>query len=314
MPVTDMDILQRAYRWEEKNPQYEWNPYAVGASGPARLKPLVDAGYLAIIYKGAYKMTEKGKGIVAVSLNEQEVARVPVERIMESFKLIKGFEDLKEQIAGVVHRRQRVHYLLSGPPSCAKSLFLSGVEDAVGPMDAAIAFGSRTTPAGLSDLLFEQQPSVLLLDELDKMPPPAFAVLLGLMEKGLVIETKSKSHRGLNLNTVVLAACNDFTKLSPELISRFSMHARFPHYQRHEFIDVSEHFLHLTEGAPPDLAREIGAQVFDRQLGDHRKVRAVWQLMEEGTEVAMLKVLDTMERYTFPERRTPSREDQARLL
>jgi hypothetical protein len=172
---------------------------------------------------------------------------------------------------------------------------LEGVRSAVN--DAYIAFGSRTSAAGLSDALFEFQPSVLLLDEADKMENGVFAVLLGVMEDGEILETKSRKSRGIKLETTVIAACNGSGKMTKEFLSRFALHVHFPEYSRDEFIDVCRGFLPKTEDCPVELAEFIGRMVYDYGIGDVRKARGVWGLMNEPTEEEVHRVIQMMLRY-----------------
>ncbi|MDD5510499.1 MAG: LAGLIDADG family homing endonuclease [Dehalococcoidales bacterium] len=180
--------------------------------------------------------------------------------------------------------------------NCAKSLILEAVRSAV--PTAYMAFGSRTSGRGLSDKLFEIKPSVLLMDEADKMRHDVFSLMLGLMAAGEIIETKSGNTRGLRLETMVIAACNSSKKMPAEFLSRFAMHVKFPHYTREEFINVCQSFLSRVEGCPEDLSAKIGRLVFDSKLGDVRKAKGVWQLMREPTDEDMLRVLRMMTKYS----------------
>ena len=164
--------------------------------------------------------------------------------------------------------------------------------------DAYIAFGSRTSAAGLSDALFERQPSILLLDEADKMDNECYSVLLGLMESGEVLETKSRRTRGIKLETMVIAACNNSAKMPAEFLSRFALHAQFPSYSRDEFIEVCTGFLTRAENCPPNLAAFIGQMIYDYGIGDVRKARGAWQLMEAPTQDEALRIIRLMLKYS----------------
>jgi len=197
--VSDMEILRRAYEREHdtrdrRPPQVRnWEAYAVGAN-KNDIGRLLDEGYVTISLKThgltKYKLTEKGSKLVWAASMEREFTAVPASSILEAMGLIVGFDDVKQALAQAVAARRRINFLLEGPPACAKSLMLEGMRSAV--PDAYIAFGSRTSPAGLSDALFERQPSVLLLDEADKMENDVYSILLGLMESGEILETKSR--------------------------------------------------------------------------------------------------------------------------
>ncbi|GAH63714.1 unnamed protein product, partial [marine sediment metagenome] len=145
---------------------------------------------------------------------------------------------------------------------------------------------------------FEYQPSILLLDEADKMDNDCYSVLLGLMESGEVLETKSRKARGIRLETMVIAACNSSAKMPAEFLSRFALHANFPKYSREEFIEVCTGFLTRSESCPPDLASLIGQLVYDYGIGDVRKARGAWQLMTAPTRDEALRVIQLMLKYS----------------
>lgn len=300
-----MEILRRAYDREHdsrdrRHPSLRsWEYYTIGAS-KADINRLLDEGMLIIAMKGLgitkYKLSDKGRGFVAAMMLERQFTKVLAESVLESMNLVVGFEDLKESIALAVESRRRIHFLLEGPPACGKSLIMEGVRSAV--PDSYIAFGSRTSAAGLSAALFERQPSVLLLDEADKMDNDVYAVLLGLMESGEILETKSRNTRGIRLETMVIAACNSSAKMPPEYLSRFALHAHFPKYTREEFIKVCRGFLSRIEACPPEIATLIGQHIYDYGIGDVRKARGAWQLMTAPTEYEVRRVIQLMLKYS----------------
>lgn len=303
--MTDADILRRAYDREhdtrDRRPPNlrSWEFYSVGAKR-SDIRRLLDDGLVCVALKARevtrYKLTEKGRELVWALTMEREFTKVPATSVLESMSLVVGFDDIKMTIAQAVEARRRTNFLLEGPPACAKSIMLEGVRSAV--PDAFLCFGSRTSAAGLSDALFEHQPSVLLLDEADKMDNDIYAVLLGLMEGGEVLETKSKKTRGIKLDTMVLAACNSSQRMPREFLSRFALHVWFPEYSRQEFIDVCQGFLARAEGCPAELAVLIGQLVYDYALGDVRKARGVWQLMTGPTEEEAHRVIQLMLKYS----------------
>lgn len=293
---TDMEILRKAVEREDdpRRPKQwrSWEFHAVGATRED-VRRLLDQGYIAIAVREdrltKYLLTEKGRNVVWASSMERKFVAVPYSEIMESLELVVGFDDIKETLAQTISRHRRINFMLEGPPACAKSVMLEGVRTAV-PY-AYMAFGSRTSAAGLSDVLFEMRPEILLLDEADKMRHDCYSVLLGLMERGEILETKSGKTRGIVLDTMVIAACNSSKKMSPEFLSRFAFHPHFPEYTRQEFIDVCVGMLTRAEGCPPDVAHTIGVQVYDMGLGDVRKARGVWQLMLDPSEEEVKRVI-----------------------
>ena len=279
------------------------------------MRRLLDEGFVVIALKTTnltrYKLSEKGSKFVWATTMEREFTKIPVADVMTAMDLVVGFEDIKDAIARAVESRRRINFLLEGPPACAKSIMLEGVRSAV--PDAYIAFGSRTSASGLSEALFEYQPSILLLDEADKMHNDVYSVLLGLMESGEILETKSRKTRGIKLDTMLIAACNSTAKMPPEFLSRFALHVRFPAYSREEFIEVCQGFLTRAERCPEDMAALIGRYVYDYGIGDVRKARGVWQLMTEPTAEEVHRVIQLMLKYN-PDGRRRTRSTQGSRL
>jgi len=299
-----MQVLRRAYEREndtrDRRPPHlrSWEYYTIGASRDD-MRRLLDEGFIIIALKTTnltkYKLSEKGRKFVWATTMEREFTKIPASSVLEAMDLVVGFDDIKDAIAMAVESRQRINFLLEGPPACAKSIMLEGVRSAV--PDAYIAFGSRTSASGLSEALFEFQPSVLLLDEADKMHNDVYSVLLGLMESGEILETKSRKTRGIKLDTMLIAACNSSLKMPREFKSRFALHVVFRTYTREEFIDVCRGFLSRAEQCPQDIAGIIGRAIFDYDLGDVRKARGVWQLMTEPTTEEVRRVIQLMLKY-----------------
>jgi len=294
--MTDIELLRRAldYENDKRRPQKwrYWEHHSIGAT-KADVIRLKDQGYIQIAIRDGsltkYALTEKGKQIVWAQSMEDQYQAPAKSEVLAAFELVVGFEDIKETLADALASRRRINFLLEGPPACAKSVMLDGVRRAV--PTAYQAFGSRTSAAGLSDVLFELRPAVLLLDEADKMRHDVYSVLLGLMEKGEIIETKIGRTRGVGLDTTVIAACNSSKKMSPEFLSRFAFHPRFPKYTRDEFIDVVIGMLTRAEGCPLEIAKIIGSMAFDQRIGDVRKARGIWQLMREPTPQEVERVV-----------------------
>lgn len=312
--MADIDILRWAYQHENdpKDRRYRelrgWERTPAGASSED-MRRLVDECLVSIVLKTStltkYLLTDRGSKLVWATDMEREFTKTPATSILQAMDMVVGFDDLKEAIARAIESRRRVNFLLEGPPACAKSLLMEGVRSVV--PRAYMAFGSRTSASGLSEALFMRQPDILLLDEGDKMHNDVYSVLLGLMESGEIIETKSKKTRGIKLETMVIAACNSSAKMPREFKSRFALHVHFPHYTRQEFIDVCKGFLSKAESCPPEIAALIGTEVYDREIGDVRKARGAWLLMTEPTEAEVHRVIRLMVKYGSdqPDRRKP---------
>lgn len=323
--ASDIEILTRALNFEAKRAPQCWDATAVGA-GRADINRLSEAGYISPRVRSSrigfgqygptlYSLTSKGRGLAANP--EQPVQVASATEILAAMDLIVGFDDIKKRIAFAIASGKRIHFLLEGPPASSKSVLMEAVRVTV--PNAQMVFGSRTSAAGLSDLLFEKKPTVLLADECDKMRMDTVAVMLGLMEHGEIIETKHKGTRGLKLSCMVIAACNSSAKMPKEFLSRFAFHPLFQPYTRDEFIEICRVILSRTKNCPEYLAQLIGEEVFDCRLGDIRKARSVWDMATakpDGLEVTkddVLEVLQTMEKYS-PGAGHSARRGEARLI
>ncbi|MHB8084373.1 MAG: AAA family ATPase [Dehalococcoidia bacterium] len=301
--MSDIDILRRAHKYESEHGPGCWEALNVGATRQDinRLKSaeLIELKHhssqigMSEYGPATYRLSEKGNKLV---IDQNRVSPpISAETILAAMGLIVGFDDIKQKIARAIEGRKRIHFLLIGPPACAKTLFLEAVRNTV--PDAYMAFGSRTSGRGLSDALFEKQPSVLLMDEVDKMRHDVMSLMLGLLQSGEIIETKSGDTRGIKLGTMVIGACNTTKKMPPEFLSRFAFRPEFPNYTREEFIDVCRGMLAHVAGCPGELSEMIGSMVYDNRLGDVRQAKGVWDLMDEPTQEEALKVLSLIQKY-----------------
>ena len=306
--ATDAQILRSAYL-KETDPKaparwapHAWEYYAVGAT-LAEIRHLKQEGYVTDYGESSghklYLLTPQGTVRGQAEVLELKMAAPAYPTIMAEMNLIVGFDDVKEKLARFISSQTIKHFLLQGPPACAKSLILEAVQRAAPEPYSYEAFGSRTSSSGLSQVLFEKSPRILLLDEADKMDKDCYAICLGLMEKGQVVETKNNNIRSEHIDCMVIAACNSSATMSREFLSRV-IHLYFPEYTRQEFIDVCVGMLR-ARGFPDEISIRIGEEVLDRKLGDVRKARSVADLMEEATLKEVDNALAFLEKYKLPE-------------
>jgi len=279
-------LLEAILAWEKSHPEskYGFEAEDIGAK-TQELTSLAKLGILGLPYKSRnytnYKLTslEFTEEVLAGTVpSEKEVEAIP----RDVFDVIVGYDDLKENLIFALEGKRKLNFLLIGPPATAKTLFILCVQKVMGDK-AYLATGSRVTAAGLSEVLLDYRPEVLLLDELDKMDMKSYAVLLSLMETGDVLETKHGRHGGIRLNTTVVAACNDTRRLPPELLSRF-MEINFRPYEREGFIEICRRWLAREEGVSEELAAYIGEQTWERLGKDVRRAREVARLLQERTK------------------------------
>src|SRR5207245_956850 len=120
------------------------------------------------------------------------------------FEDIIGYDHIKRLFRMALDSDSVVHILLVGPPASAKTMFLTSLMQL---KNSYFADGTNSTKAGMIDLLFENRPRFLLIDEADKMASKDQAFLLNLMETSIVSETKfgrTRSARHLFLQQVII--------------------------------------------------------------------------------------------------------------
>jgi len=210
------------------------------------------------------------------------------------FECIIGYDDLKDEIKFTLREGRKSHYLLIGPPATAKSLFLMELGHLRGAYPAT---GSRVSGAGLTDAFFNHQPKILILDEIDKIPMDATAVLLSVMESGDVLETKYKRQRGLKHDLVVFAAGNTDKTMPPELLSRFDTKLYFSPYSFEEFVSVCRGYLSRYENVPRVLAEYIGIETWQQLDKDVRTARGIARRLRENTTDDVNRVVRFLMKY-----------------
>jgi holliday junction DNA helicase RuvB len=83
------------------------------------------------------------------------------------FDNIHGFDDIKDILRRALDVEDNYNLLFAGPPASAKTLFVLGILDM--RKDGVYFDGSNTTNRIL-DVLEEERPKIICIDELDKMP------------------------------------------------------------------------------------------------------------------------------------------------
>jgi len=291
------EVLERFVREERAGRQKD---YFLGLewfqvqSNPKYLNSLVTRGLLRIEFKSnntttyvlddlelTDKVLRKLRGeVVDLVLTE------PEERLPENFlNTLVGYDDLKELIFRSLTAKRPLHILLVGPPASGKSIVLSEI----GRLPRSrFALGGSSTKAGITQLIAEQRPRYLIIDEMDKANNEDLSTLLSLMESGLVSITKGHQQEQIRMKTWVFAGGNSLKSVAPELASRFHIVHMEP-YTREDFIVVAERVLTMRENTVPDIARLISTTVAQRSL-DIRDVVKFRRAMQEQTEEETRKV------------------------
>jgi Holliday junction resolvasome RuvABC ATP-dependent DNA helicase subunit len=101
---------------------------------------------------------------------QQELKLSVRQRALNTFSNIEGLDDIKEMMLSALESPERAHTLLIGPPACAKSLFMLGIENGM-QYEVYYTEGAATTKAGLQKFVAENpHKEIIILDEIDKMP------------------------------------------------------------------------------------------------------------------------------------------------
>ncbi|MFH1515281.1 MAG: AAA family ATPase, partial [bacterium] len=238
------DNTDRSYRFDVINNNGVHELYRSGTviwqwhhvqAAPASINKLIREGIVKIVYKTnkytEYALVDRDeiKFVLDQVKFDQDAAEYDIEQNGtdngneqiqvpdDAFDIIVGYDDVKSIIMKSLESEKPVNVLFIGTPGTAKSMFLEELNRIPG---SSYHLGSSSTKAGLNEFLFDVQPRILLIDELEKMDPRDYAVLLSLMEGGKVVETKKNRRREITLNTIVFAACNTTKKIPPENMSR----------------------------------------------------------------------------------------------
>ncbi|MEM3664365.1 MAG: AAA family ATPase [Candidatus Jordarchaeales archaeon] len=224
--------------------------------------------YLLVDREGIMKEIEEYESIQQVdeSVTEKVESGVPP----DVFDVIEGYDDLKSFMLKIVTLDEPFHVLLVGPPGTAKTLFLMEIERL--PNTKFITAGT-SSKVGIRDMLIEEKPRILLIDELEKIDDPKdLSVLLTLMESQRIIVTKHKTHAVEKFPCSVIAACNRIDKLPRELLDRFQVF-HLKEYTKDEFLKITTNYLAKRRGMDAELARYIAEKVSEYSKSVREAIR-----------------------------------------
>ncbi len=192
------------------------------------------------------------------------------------FDVIVGLDDVKDLIRSALNATKPVHVLMIGPPATGKSLFLEELtrvyyRTPVGWAHPTINVMGGASRAGIRDYIIERQPSLLLIDEIDKVRDARdWSVLLSIMDPGILSVTLHGKVVQKKVKIWVIAAGNKITtirtSLPPELLSRFLPPIKIKEYSKDQMIEVITNVLYKREGADLKKAERIGKIVVGNGL------------------------------------------------
>jgi Holliday junction DNA helicase RuvB len=174
------------------------------------------------------------------------------------FNDIIGYDDIKRPFRLALDSDEQTHILVSGPPASAKTMFLESLSKL---KSSYFVDGVSATKSGLIDCLFLNNPKYLLIDEIDKMSAKDQAMLLNLMETGILSETKHNKTRTAYMKTSVFATSNNVSDIITPLQSRFFV-VELPPYTYEQFYQISVHILTIGQKVSQHIANEITNKVW----------------------------------------------------
>jgi Holliday junction DNA helicase RuvB len=206
------------------------------------------------------------------------------------FSNILGYDDIKDIVRRALVAEDNYNLLFIGPPASAKTLFLLGILE----LKHGVYFDGSNTTNRILDVLEEERPKIICIDELDKMHRTFQNQLLNFIESGRIKVDQMRRQYDFEIKGVkVFATCNEINRLSKPLQSRFRK-LFLPKYSEEQFLDVSEKVLPKLSHS---IARYIGATVWKSQ-GDIRDVISIGRLVgkSDGPE-QIAEIMNTMIKY-----------------
>lgn len=207
------------------------------------------------------------------------------------FEEVIGYDDVKWLLRRGMSTDKITNFLFLGPPGSAKTVFLMCIEK-LG--EAEFISAPEATGPGFIDVLFENEPKYMLLDELEDMPNSHQKSLSQYTETGIVKETKYGKDRAMKTNTKTLATANDGSQILDHIEDRFTT-LEFEPYDFEEFVEVCEHVLPMKEDKSKTESRMIAEAVWDyTSEGDVRQAIQIARLSRGDPE----KVIEVLDNYS----------------
>lgn len=123
-----------------------------------------------------------------------------------------------------------------------------------------------------------------MIDEIDKLCRKDQSVLLNLMENNMLIETKIGKTRKKEMKVSVFATCNDISRISYPLKSRF-MVLEIGEYNYEEFLNIGKKLLAKRFGMTEPLSNALAEAVWNSGSRDVRDVLKIGKLATNPEDV-----------------------------
>lgn len=211
---------------------------------------------------------------------------------MGIFDDVVGYDDVKFLMRRAMSAEDITNILLIGPAGSAKTVFLMCINKLD---DSEFISGKPTTGPGFYDVMFDEKPRYVAIDELDNADSSTQKSLADYTETGLLVEAKGNNkRRKMKTNAKTFAAANRMNDILDEIQNRF-IDLHFEPYTRNEFIEVCEHIIPRNENKTKDEATLIAEAVWDfEEFGNVRKALQAARLSRGDPE----KILDILEEYS----------------
>lgn len=221
---------------------------------------------------------------IDVCFNAHDQKITPEEKF---FSNVVGYTELKRFLLRSIVSKEPVNILLTGPPSSSKTVFLLEMLRGLG--DSFFVDGTGASGPGMMEYLFTNDVKYLLIDEIDKIKRNDQAVLLNIMETGILSETKLKGKtRQKRMKLWIFATSNDVEKLSEALRSRF-MELHFEEYSYDEFLEIVRRLLKKKYRLDEKLSEKIGFAVWHQlKSKDIRDAINIAKLTKSSADVDWL--------------------------
>lgn len=259
------------YKGLDMKPYWTWQDVGVHWS---IIHKLLTAGVVQAFggRKKEYLLVNKESVKKALEEEEEEPIEKEVEEINfpdDLFDVVEGFDKLKKFIKLSLTANEPVHCLLVGPPGCAKSLFLMEIER----LGARFITAGTATKVGIRDVLFEETPRILIIDEIEKIQDSKdFSAILTWMQDGRIIITKHGLMGEKRGQGWIFGACNSLRGLPPELIDRFQVFHIKP-YTPEQYRRVVSNYLSKRCGVEVELASYIAERVGEYSTSVREAIR-----------------------------------------
>jgi DNA polymerase III delta prime subunit len=191
------------------------------------------------------------------------------------FGNIQGYDDIKDLVRRALDSDENYNLLFVAPPSSAKTLFLLGILEC----RKGVYFDGSNTTSRILDVLEEEKPRVICIDELDKMSRQFQNQLLNFLDSGRIkVDQQRKSYDFEIKSAKVFATCNEINRLSKPLQSRFR-HLHLPHYTKEQFLNIA---VKVCPKLKEETSRLIGEEVWKQGNKDIRDVISLGKLLRKS--------------------------------